>query len=435
MDTALGGRQPETAKEMRSRIGAIFSGSIGNLIEWFDFYIYSFFSLYFAKSFFPGSDPTAQLLSAALVFGLGFLIRPVGGWIMGVYADRAGRKSALTLSVSLMCLGSLIIAMCPTHATIGIWAPTVLVLARLLQGISLGGEYGTSAAYLSEMATPGRRGFYSSFQYVTLIGGQLLATVLLLVQQQLMSQQDLEAWGWRVPFFIGAGVAVFGFWIRRGMAETEEFVRASATVRTRSPMRELLQHPRAILLVFGLTAGGTLAFYTYTTYMPKFLVNSVGLTKPEATLISTCSLFIFMCLQPVFGFISDRIGRRPVLMWFGILGTIGTIPILTALSQTHSAFVAFGLVMAALVIVSGYTSINAVVKAELFPAEIRALGIGLPYAIAVSMFGGSAESIALLLKQAGHENWFYYYVTGMIFISFLVYARMKDTRDHSQIKA
>lgn len=420
---------------MRGRIGAIFSGSIGNLIEWFDFYIYSFFSLYFAKSFFPGSDPTAQLLSAALVFGLGFLIRPVGGWIMGVYADRAGRRNALTLSVSLMCLGSLIIAICPTHATIGIWAPTILVLARLLQGISLGGEYGTSAAYLSEMATPGRRGFYSSFQYVTLIGGQLLATLLLLVLQQLMSQQDLDAWGWRIPFFIGAGIAVFGFWIRRGMAETEEFVRASATVRTRSPLRELLQHPRAIMLVFGLTAGGTLAFYTYTTYMPKFLVNSVGLTKPEATLISSCSLFIFMCLQPVFGYISDRIGRRPVLMWFGVLGTLGTIPILTALSQTQSAFVAFGLVMAALIIVSGYTSINAVVKAELFPAEVRALGIGLPYAIAVSIFGGSAESIALLLKQAGHESWFYYYVTGMIFISLLVYTQMKDTRDHSQIKA
>lgn len=417
-----------------SRLRSIFSGSVGNLIEWYDWYVYSAFAIYFAKAFFPQGDQTAQLLNAAAVFAVGFLARPVGGWLMGKHADRHGRKSALVFSVVLMCLGSLIIAVTPSYASIGIASPILLVVARLLQGLSVGGEYGTSATYLSEIATSKDRGFYSSFQYVTLIMGQLLALGLLITLQRfLLSSTQLEQWGWRIPFVVGAACAVIAMGLRGKMEETKEFKKAEKASSDRGSLRVLLSHPKAILTVVGLTMGGTVAFYTYTTYMQKFLVNTVGLSKDESTLISAAALGLFALLQPIVGSISDQIGRRPVLMAFGILGTISTVPLLTAMSHTHDGWTAFLLNVAALSIVSGYTSINAVVKAELFPAEIRALGVGLPYAITVSVFGGTAEYIALWLKQAGHEQWFYWYVAGCILCSLLVYAFMKDTKHHSRI--
>jgi MFS transporter, MHS family, alpha-ketoglutarate permease len=421
---------------VRQRLLSIFGGSVGNLIEWYDFYIYSAFSLYFAKSFFPNGNPVVEQLNTAGVFALGFLIRPVGGWVMGLYADLRGRRAALSLSVTLMCLGSFIIALCPTYERIGVLAPIVLILARLLQGLSLGGEYGTSATYLSEVATSRHRGFYSSFQYVTLIMGQLLATLTLLVlQRMVLTGPQLEAWGWRIPFLCGAALAVFGFYMRRNMVETEAFQAEAAKKTEHRPMRELLRHPRELALVVGLTMGGTLAFYTYTVYMQKFLVNSVGLTRDQSTLISVGSLFIYMLLQPVFGFISDKVGRRPVLMWFGVMGTLCTVPLMTALTHTRDAFTAFLLVMAALVIVSGYTSINAVVKAELFPASIRALGVGLPYALTVSIFGGTAEYLGTWLKLKGHESWFFWYVSGCILCSLLVYGLMRDTQRNNRFGA
>jgi MHS family alpha-ketoglutarate permease-like MFS transporter len=417
---------------MRGRVGSIFGGSIGNLIEWFDFYVYNFFALYFAKSFFPGSDPTAQLLNIYGIYALGFLIRPIGSLILGAYADRVGRRAALTLSVVLMCFGSLLIGIAPTYASIGIASPILLLTARLIQGISLGGEYGTSATYLSEIAVSRHRGFYSSFQYVTLIGGQVLGSATLLLMQLMFTAPELEAWGWRVPFLFGAALAVFGLYLRRNIVESAEFTRVGRVV-VKQPIRELLKHPRAILIVFGLTMGGTTAFYTYTTYMPAFLVNTVKLTRDQATQISFITLIIYAFLQPLFGALSDKIGRRPVLMFFGIAGTLFTYPILTALQATRDFTTALLIVMASLVIVSGYTAINAVVKAELFPTGVRALGVGFPYAIAVSLFGGTAPYIALWFKDQGHETWFYWYVTVLILGSMLVYYFMPDTKHTSRI--
>ncbi|AJW46836.1 MULTISPECIES: MFS transporter [Ralstonia] len=424
----------DTPADVRRRLRSIFSGSVGNLVEWYDWYVYSAFALYFAKAFFPKGDQTAQLLNTAAVFAVGFLARPVGGWLMGIYADRYGRKRALFFSVVLMCLGSLIIALTPSYATIGVAAPVLLVLARLLQGLSVGGEYGTSATYLSEVANKENRGFYSSFQYVTLIAGQLTALALLIVLQQfVLSPAQLEAWGWRIPFFIGALCALVAMRMRSHMEETESFTAAKQNKR-RGTLAELAKHPRAVATVVGLTLGGTVAFYTYSIYMQKFLANTVGLTKDKATLVSGATLLLFAILQPIVGGLSDRIGRRPILIAFGVLGTLFTVPIMTGISQTTNVWMAFFLIMAALVIVSGYTSINAVVKAELFPAEVRALGVGLPYALTVSIFGGTAEYIALWLKQIGHEPLFYWYVTGTIFISLMVYVFMRDTRKHSRIE-
>ncbi|MFZ1392394.1 MAG: MFS transporter [Dokdonella sp.] len=416
------------------RFRSIFSGSVGNLVEWYDWYVYAAFSLYFAKAFFPQGDRTAQLLNTAAVFAVGFLMRPLGGWLMGLWADRHGRKSALMLSVYLMCAGSLMIALTPGYATIGIGAPVLLVLARLLQGLSVGGEYGTSATYLSEMATPEHRGFWSSFQYVTLILGQLLAlAVLILLQQVFLTSAQLDAWGWRIPFAIGALCAVSALYLRRNMSETESFMRSRAGRRSESSLRGLLRHPRAVMTVIGLTLGGTVAFYTYTTYMLKFLVNSVGMDRQTATLISASTLILYMLLQPLVGALSDRVGRRPILIAFGVLGSLLTVPILSRLGSVSTTFEAFGLIMLALLIVSGYTAINAIVKAELFPVEIRALGVGLPYALTVSIFGGSAEYVALWFKSIGREAWFYWYVTACIALSLLVYVAMPDTRRTSRI--
>jgi len=416
------------------RFRSIFSGSVGNLVEWYDWYVYAAFSLYFAKAFFPQGDRTAQLLNTAAVFAVGFLMRPLGGWLMGLWADRHGRKSALMLSVYLMCAGSLMIALTPGYDTIGIGAPVLLVLARLLQGLSVGGEYGTSATYLSEMATPEHRGFWSSFQYVTLILGQLLAlAVLILLQQVFLTSAQLDAWGWRIPFAIGALCAVSALYLRRNMSETESFMRSRAGRRSESSLRGLLRHPRAVMTVIGLTLGGTVAFYTYTTYMLKFLVNSVGMDRQTATLISASTLILYMLLQPLVGALSDRVGRRPILIAFGVLGSLLTVPILSRLGSVSTAYEAFGLIMLALLIVSGYTAINAIVKAELFPVEIRALGVGLPYALTVSIFGGSAEYVALWFKSIGREAWFYWYVTACIALSLLVYVAMPDTRRTSRI--
>lgn len=420
---------------MRRRVKAIFIGSVGNLVEWYDFYAYAAFALYFAASFFPGTDPVVQQLNAAILFAFGFIVRPIGGWLFGHLADHYGRRRALMTSVLLMCFGSLVIAVTPTYASIGIAAPVLLGCARIVQGLSLGGEYGASATYLSEVADEEHRGFYSSFQYVTLIGGQLCAiVVLLLLQQVFLTGAQLREWGWRIPFLIGALLALTALAMRRNLPETDDFIAARASRQhPAASMRELMRYPREVLLVVGLTMGGTTAFYTYTTYMQKFLKLSVGLSDLQTTMITGGSLLFALMLQPTYGALSDRIGRKPLLIWFGVMGTLLTIPLLDALQMTKSGTTAFLLICGAWLIVAGYTSINAVVKAELFPTHIRAMGVGLPYAVSVSIFGGTAESIALWFKSIGHERWFYYYLTIVIAVSLLVYVGMRDTKRHSAI--
>jgi MFS transporter, MHS family, alpha-ketoglutarate permease len=418
--------------DVRRRLSAIFVGSIGNLVEWYDFYAYAAFALYFASSFFPGEDPVVQQLNAAILFAFGFIVRPIGGWLFGHLADQYGRRNALMLSVLLMCFGSLMIAVTPTYASIGIGAPILLGVARMIQGLSLGGEYGTSATYLTEVADEKHRGFYSSFQYVTLIGGQLCAIlVLLLLQQVLLTPAQLKAWGWRIPFVVGAMLAIVALLMRRNLHETDDFIASKKLARKSSSIAALMKYPREVMVVVGLTMGGTTAFYTYTTYMQKFLKLSVGLNDIQTTIVTATSLIFALVLQPIYGALSDRIGRKPLLIWFGVMGTLFTIPLLRSLQGTRSALVAWLLIAAAWLIVAGYTSINAVVKAELFPTNVRATGVGVPYAVTVSIFGGTAESLALWFKSIGHEAWFSYYLTAVIATSLVVYASMRDTRRHS----
>jgi len=414
------------ATEVRRRVWAIVGGSSGNLVEWYDFYVYSFTALYFASEFFPAGNQTTQLLNAAGVFAAGFLMRPIGSWVFGTLADRRGRRFSMMVAVIMMCAGSLLVAVLPTHATIGIAAPALLLFARLLQGLSVGGEYGTSATYMSEVALYEHRGFFASFQYVTLIGGQLLAVLVLVIIQQFLSEPEIKAWGWRIPFFIGAVAAVVAFFLRRSLAETtNEAVRNQKDAGT---IKGVLQYPRAFLTVLGFTAGGSLIFYTFTTYMQKYLVNTAGMTAKDASRLMTVVLFCYMLMQPVFGALSDKIGRRNSMLCFGVFTVLATVPILTALSHVSSDYTAFGLIILALAGISFYTSISGLVKAELFPMHVRALGVGLSYALANAAFGGSAEYVALWFKSIGIESTFFWYVTLMCGIALVAAVLMPDAR-------
>ncbi|MNN03999.1 Alpha-ketoglutarate permease [compost metagenome] len=364
-----------------------------------------------------------QLLNTAGVFAAGFLMRPIGGWIFGRLADRHGRKNSLMISVLMMCAGSLMIACLPTYDSIGTWAPALLLLARLIQGLSVGGEYGTTATYMSEVALRGQRGFFASFQYVTLIGGQLLAVLVVVILQQLLTEDELRAWGWRIPFVVGAVAALISLMLRRSLHET-----SNAETRNDKDAGSISglfrNHAAAFITVLGYTAGGSLIFYTFTTYMQKYLVNTAGMNAKSASYVMTGALFLFMILQPFFGMLSDRIGRRNSMLLFGALGTLFTVPLLMALKTVTSPFLAFVLISLALCIVSFYTSISGLVKAEMFPPQVRALGVGLAYAVANAMFGGSAEYVALGLKTLGMENTFYWYVTAMMAVAFLFSLRL-----------
>jgi MHS family alpha-ketoglutarate permease-like MFS transporter len=423
---------PKSRRILRNILG----GSAGNLVEWFDWYVYSAFALYFAHAFFPEGDQTAQLLQTAAIFAVGFVMRPVGAWLMGIYSDHRGRKAGLTLSVSLMCVGSLLIAAAPTYSQAGLLSPLTLLVARIIQGLSLGGEYGSSATYLSEMANRERRGFWSSFQYVTIIGGQLVALALLVVLQATLGEHAMQAWGWRIGFAAGGALAIVVFFIRRRLDETLSFenVAAKKERRKSSIVTLLRDHPRETLLVMALTAGGTASFYAYTIYLQKFLANTSGFDRATASRIMTVALMLMLVLQPLAGRLSDKVGRKPLMIFFGVCATLFTYPIFATLEHTHDATAAFGLVMAALVIVTGYTSINAIIKAEMFPADIRALGVALPYAIANALFGGTAEYVALWLKNIGHERWFYIYISFLAACSLVAYVRMRETKATSLIE-
>lgn len=413
-----------TAADTRRRIFAIVGASSGNLVEWFDFYVYAFCAIYFASAFFPNGNQTIQLLKTAGVFAAGFLMRPIGGWVFGRLADKRGRKTAMMTSVLLMCAGSLLIAFLPTYAVIGGAAPALLLFARLLQGLSVGGEYGTSATYMSEVALKGRRGFFASFQYVTLIGGQLLAVLVLVVLQQLLTAAQLKDWGWRIPFALGACAAIVARYLRRSLDETS--TADSRKNKDAGTIAGLMKHKRAFMTVIGFTAGGSLIFYTFTTYMQKYLVNTAGMNTKTVNAVMTGALFVYMLMQPMFGALSDRIGRRTSMIWFGALATLSTVPILHALAGVTNPYAAFGLVLLALAVISLYTSIGGLIKAEMFPIEVRALAVGLSYALGNAVFGGSAEFVALELKSIGKESAFYWYVTTMCAIALIVAIRMPD---------
>lgn len=417
----------------RKRFISIIGGSAGNLVEWYDWFAYSAFAIYFAPVFFPKSDPTAQLLSTATIFAAGFVMRPIGAWVMGRYADAKGRKAGLTLSVALMFSGSLLLAVAPTYAMAGVFGPAILLLARMLQGLSLGGEYGASATYLSEMAPRANRGFWASFQYMTLCGGQLTAILVAVVMQGFLTEAELTAWGWRVPFVIGALLALGVYLLRRNLAETPSFENQAIDRPASTATTLWREHRREAILVAMLSAGGGLGAYAYTSYMQKFLFNTVGFPKATATYIIAAALLWFTMMQPVFGALADRFGRKPMLLIFGIGGAIAAVPVFLTLERVTSPIIATLLIMIPLTLQSGYSANNALVKAELFPAHIRGLGVALPYAIGNAIFAGTVEMVALWLKGAGVEWVFYIYVAIVIAMAGVATLLLPETKDISLI--
>lgn len=410
---------------------AIIAGSIGNLIEWYDFYVYAFMSLYFSSQFFPNSDPIVQIMATSGVFAVGFFMRPIGGWYFGRLADRSGRQLAMVVSVLLMGAGSLLIGIVPVYDQIGMLAPLLLLIGRMVQGFSTGGQYGTAATYLSEIAGSSRRGYYASFQYVTLIGGQLLATLLLVLLQQLLTEDAMRSYGWRIAFLLGAVSSVGILVLRRYMPETfEEHGRDAES----GSLRALFKHWRALLIVCGLTAGGSLSFYTFTTYMQKYLVLTTGFSKEIATSVMTAVLIPYMLMQPLFGALSDRIGRRNNLIAFGALSCVLTIPLLYGLASAPTPFVAALLILAGLAVTALYTSVSGLFKAELFPIHVRAMGVGLSYGVANALFGGTAENVALAFKDAGVESGFYWYVTLISLVTLVTAVMMRDLKKHGTIQ-
>ena len=416
------------------RLKSIVAGSAGNLVEWYDWFAYATFAIYFAPVFFPKGDATAQLLNTAAIFAAGFLMRPIGAWVMGIYGDKHGRKAGLTLSVIMMAVGSLMIAFAPTYAQVGVAAPVMLVLARMIQGLSVGGEYGSSATYLSEMAPADRRGFWSSFQYATLSGGQLLAIITALILQATLSEAQLGDWGWRIPFVIGAILAVLVFLLRRTMTETKSFASIDQK-REHSSLRILWRdHRRSCILVAMMSGGGGLASYAFTTYMLKYLINSAGFDKRTATLIIAAALVWSFCLQPIAGMLADRFGRKPLLFISGIGVSLVAVPVYTLLGTTTSPYAALALILIPITLHGGYTANNAMVKAELFPAHVRALGVAFPYAVGNTLLAGTTEYVALWFKSSGNESGFFWYVAAMVAMTVVAYVMLPETKTAGLIK-
>ncbi len=421
---------------LRRSVSNTLKGSAGNLVEWFDVYVYSVFAVYFESQFFSPDDKNSTLYVWA-IFAATFLMRPIGAWYFGRFADRYGRRLALTVSVSVMAGCSFLIAISPTAEQIGIWAAVLLLIARLIQGFATGGEYGASATYMSEAAIPGRRGFLSSFHYVTLVGGHVLAQATLLAMLLMLDTSQISEWGWRVAFGIGGLAAIVVFWLRRTMDESLESdsIKAAKTggAQASGSIRELFVNQwRPLLLCFLITAGGTVAFYTYSVNGPKMIQTAfAGDDVMTGTLINLGLLTFLMVLQPIGGWLSDSVGRKSLLVFFGIGGVLYTWYLVTALPQQTSALSAFIILGIGFIILTGYTSINAVVKAELFPTHIRALGVGLGYALANSAFGGTAPLLYQAALKSDQVMTFAIYATAIIAVSLVVYVFFLKNKDQN----
>nr|WP_174505741.1 MFS transporter [Acinetobacter sp. Marseille-Q1620] len=416
MNTQSPTRKAEIHDEV-SRVKAIIGAASGNLVEWFDFYIYASFAIYFQHALTaPDMSETAKAIYVWGVFAASFFMRPIGSWLFGWIGDKYGRKTSMVTSITLMAISSFLFAALPTYAQAGMIAPFLLLAVRLLQGLSVGGEYGTVATYMSEVAQKGKRGFYSSFQYVTLSGGQLLASLLGVILLALMSKEQLQDGGWRIPFIIGGVVAILSFFARRHLKET--LTEEDSKKEGSGSLKEVLTKEwRPFLLVIGFTSAGSLVFYVLTVYS-KTYISSLGFSDKVSGYMMTIALFVFMCAQPLFGMLSDRIGRRASMLCFSILSAIFIYPVMVIGMHhfSYSPVIVTLLLIFLMMILSFYTSISGIVKAEMFPPYVRALGVGFAYAVGNAIFGGSAPAVALQFKNIGHENTFFIYVIIMLII-------------------
>ncbi|MFM7658862.1 MAG: MFS transporter [Burkholderiaceae bacterium] len=386
-----------------TRTRQIFAAVIGNALEWYDFVIYGFMTVIISRLFFPAESEYASLLIAMATFGVGFFMRPVGGVFIGLYADRRGRKAALQLIILLMTIATAMIAFAPTYAAIGIAAPAIMVLARLLQGAATGGEFASATAFLIESSPPERRGFFGSLQMVgQSIAALTGATAGMLVTQGLTPEQ-IDDWGWRLPFLFGLLIGPVGLWMRRHLSETEEFV-AAAQDETQhlGLMAVLREHLRDVLVCFGLVVSATIMFYVVLIYMPTYAKTQLHIPLNEAFTAQVAGLIFLTVLIPLFGMLSDRIGRRAVLMLAAVLYLILTYPMMAWLLAEPSLIrlTVMQIVLCSAIAV-GFGAISTAL-AEQFPVRQRSTGLALAYNVAVMIFGGFAQLIVTwLIKETG----------------------------------
>jgi MHS family alpha-ketoglutarate permease-like MFS transporter len=421
--------QTATGREHRltpAQRKAIVAGAVGNTVEWVDWAVYATFAPVFAKQFFTPGNETTALLSTLAVFAVGFVMRPIGGAVLGAYADRHGRKKGLTLTISLMAGASLVIAVCPAYSKVGVLAPLVLLLARLVQGFSAGGEFGSSSAFLIESAARGRRAFAGSWQQVSVGAGALIASLLGTILNSTLSEQQLQSWGWRLAFAIAGLLGLVGLWLRRSVHETEAFTRIKDQPR-RNPLKAMFRdHPKAALRVAGVTIAGTLIYYVWVTYMPTYAHLTTGIPLREALLANTLAIVVFLIVLPFGGLLSDRIGRKPTMAAFAIGFLLFSWPAFHFLADSFWTLLLIEIV--GMLLIVGYSANCAVIMAEQFPAEVRTTGIGLPYALAVAIFGGTAPYVTTWMNAGGlgHLVWLYVAIAALIGVG--VYTTMPETK-------
>jgi MHS family proline/betaine transporter-like MFS transporter len=420
---------PETSVSARTRVRAIVAGTLGNILEWYDFSVYGFLVPSLSVVFFPKSSPLAQLMFTFGVFGVGFFMRPIGAVVIGAYGDRAGRRAALTLTVGLMGVSTLAIGLLPTYATAGIWAPILLTVVRLAQGFSAGGEWGGAAAFLVEYAPEGRRGYIGSWQQFSVGAGLLLGSAFATLLAGVLGQEALLAWGWRIPFICGIAIAGFAAYFRMRLPDTPQFeaIEKQHAVSTR-PLHDLFTtHRSALITQFGITIHNTVSYYITLAYMPTWLTSVVKMPQSKALLVSTIGLVVLVCATPLIGALSDRIGRKPLL----ITSCVGFILLCYPLYLMASTAV-FGTVLAVQIVLvlmtATYSACVPATYAELFPTRVRYSGLSVGYNSAVLVFGGFAPFIATwLVSVTGSSLSPTFYVIGCAIITLIFVLRMRET--------
>lgn len=401
----------------------VVTASVGNFVEYFDWGVYAAFSGYFSKQIFAAGDPTAALLNTLAVFALGFLMRPIGGYLLGMLADRAGRRTAMLVTVGMMAGGSLLIAVVPTYRQIGAFAAVILVIARMAQGLAVGGEFGTAAAYLAELAPRHRRGFYGSFQYLTIIAGTLLASLLGFILTHALTESALTEWGWRIPFGLGALLGLTALFFRRGGGQP----RTAAAPDTAPPtLRALLgTHRRGALSVLTMTMSTAVIYYLWATFLPGYTVREHGLDAGDSFLASTIALAVLLVAQPFAGLLSDRVGRKPLLFGYAIGFIVVGVPLVLLLNDTMWSLLV--VLIVGYLFFSLYSASSAAVKSEQFPAGVRGLGVSLPYATASALFGGTAPYLLTWASSHGLGWLFWAYVLVLLAVSAVSFRWLRET--------
>jgi MHS family alpha-ketoglutarate permease-like MFS transporter len=420
---------PEQTKH-KLPIRTLIAASVGNAVEWYDWTVFATFSIYFATQIFSSANEQAAFIGTFATYAVAFFFRPLGGMLLGRYADLHGRKQAMLLTIGLMAGGSFVISVLPTFDQVGWLAPILLLAARISQGMSLGGEVSNASAYLAEIAPAERRGRYSSFFYTSTGTAVLLASLLGALLASSLNDDQLASWGWRVPFFVGGLLGLVGVWLRRDMAETEQFEENKAKAQAiKNPlMMTLREHPRAVAQLMGFTLLSTLCYYTFFSALTPFAVKQQGLDDRMVFWALSIATALFVALQYPFGWTADRFGRKPqMLIWAGLIA-IGIVP----MSHLITPGASFGSVLLVFCFGLGlyaiFASIAPAIMSELFPTELRGLGIGAWYNLTVAVFGGTAPLVIQWLGDAGHSNWFFWYVAAGAVVAFVAILTLPETK-------